>query len=327
MGDKKINILVTGVGAIIGYGILNSLRNCSYDCNLVGIDIYDDAVGQVWCDSFVKGVKANSPDFIEFINRLVSKYSIDLVIPGIEQDLESLLKNFSQLNKKAKYVLNNKDVFDIFHNKKMTYEFLQNKVSLIPHLYYSENLFLESLDRLGLPFVLKKNVSYASKGVAIIENKQDFDYFLQKFGKDCMTQKKLPIKNNEITCSIFGTGDGDFVNPICLKRELSGEGATSKASNIEIEPELMNTLKTICKLSKFEGPTNLQFIRYQEKYYLLEVNARISSSTSIRQIFGVNEAEMCIDFYLFNKTPAFQEQRHGTVSRYIKDQYFDSDNF
>ena len=49
-------ILVTGVGAIMGYGILRSLRSTGRKLNLVGLDIYPDAAGQEWCDVFEKAV-------------------------------------------------------------------------------------------------------------------------------------------------------------------------------------------------------------------------------------------------------------------------------
>jgi putative carbamoyl-phosphate synthase L chain, ATP-binding len=327
MKNKKYTILVTGVGAIIGYGIIKSLRVSGYDCNIIGIDIFYDAVGQKWCDEFVQGKRADSKDFINFINNIVKKRSINLVIPGIEQDLESLIKNFEKLNKNAKYVLNNKELFDVFYNKKKTYDFLSNKIDLIPYIYFCDNLYEKAKDKFGLPFILKQDVSYASKGVATICNQKDFMYFVKKFGQNCMAQKKLDIRNSEYTCSIFGLGDGNFVNPICLQRELSTEGATKKAINIQIDKALMEIIQIISKHCKFEGPTNLQFIKYINRYLLLEINARFSSSTSIREIFGVNEAKMCIEYYLENKTPELQEQKFGTVVRYIEDAYFDSNSF
>jgi carbamoyl-phosphate synthase large subunit len=81
----------------------------------------------------------------------------------------------------------------------------------------------------------------------------------------------------------------------------------------------------ICQKCNFEGPTNLQFIEFGGKYLLLEINGRVSSSTSMRELFGVNEAEMCIDYYLMNKRPETKVQRYGTIMRYIGDAYFDSD--
>ena len=327
MKNREYNILVTGVGAIIGYGIIKSLKNSKYDCNIIGIDIFFDAIGQKWCDKFIEGKRADSQDFIDFINNIVKEHNIDLVIPGIEQDLESLIKSFDRLNRKAKYVLNNKELFDTFHDKKKTYEFLSNKIDLIPYVYYCNDLYEKAKQELGLPFILKQDISYASKGVATIYNEKDYVYFIEKFGKNCMAQKKLEIKHHEYTCSIFGLGNGSFVNPICLQRELSAEGATKKAVRIENDETLSKTLRVISNNCKFEGPTNLQFIKYEDKYLLLEINARISSSTSIREIFGVNEAQMCIEYYLENKIPVEEKQKFGTVIRYIEDVYFDSDCF
>ena len=71
----------------------------------------------------------------------------------------------------------------------------------------------------------------------------------------------------------------------------------------------------------------LQTYSLLDKYLLLEINARISSSTSIREIFGVNESQMCIEYYLENEIPKLQEQKFGTVIRYIEDVYFDSNSF
>ena len=63
---RKYNILVTGIGAIIGYGVISSLRKSKYDCNIVGMDIYDDAVGQVWCDEFIQAIPAADDGYISF---------------------------------------------------------------------------------------------------------------------------------------------------------------------------------------------------------------------------------------------------------------------
>jgi len=327
MQNKTLNILVTGVGAIIGYGIIENLKKSEYECNVIGIDIYSDAVGQYWCDKFIKGVRSDSNEFINFINTIVEEENIDLVIPGIEQDLEKLIKEYKKLSSRAKYVLNNKELHEVFNDKKKTYQFLKNEISLIPTLHFEENLYEKAKIELGLPFIMKQNISYASKGVEVISSKDEFNWYIHKFGTNCVAQKKLDINNKEFTCSIFGLGNGKFVNAICLNRELSAEGATKKAKNTSIDNSMMQTLHAICAKCKFEGPTNLQFIYHEEEYLLLEINARTSSSTSIRRVFGVNEAEMCIDYYLFNKISDVFVQKQGTVIRYIKDAYLDSDNF
>ena len=83
-------ILVTGVGAIIGYGIVRSLRASRFPVRIVGMDIFQDAVGQRWCDAFEQAVRADQPSYPEHLAELISRHSIDLVIPGIEQDMHRL---------------------------------------------------------------------------------------------------------------------------------------------------------------------------------------------------------------------------------------------
>ena len=325
MTNKPITVLITGVGAIIGYGLINSLRKSNYACRIIGIDIFHDAVGQKWCDKFIPGVRADSENFIDFINDIVSEEKVDLLIPGIEQDLKSLIEGFDDLDHSAQYSLNNKSLYKTFDDKKLTYKFLEGTADLIPWIDYSETLYEEANKTFGLPFILKQDISYASKGVAVITEKKDFDFYHDRFGSGCMAQQKLDIKDREYTCSIFGLGDGTFVNPTCLRRELSQEGATKKALNVKVDEVLLNSMTQISQKCLFEGPTNLQFIEFEGKYLLLEINGRVSSSTSMRELFGVNESEMCIDYYLQDKKPKTKIQRYGTIMRYIGDAYFDSD--
>jgi len=325
MTNKPITVLITGVGAIIGYGLINSLRKSKYDCRIIGIDIFHDAVGQKWCDRFIQGVRADSEEFISFINDIVRTEEVDLLIPGIEQDLKALIEGFDMLDHSCVYSLNNKVLYKTFDDKKLTYKFLEGTADLIPYIDYSDTLFEEAKAAFGLPFILKQDISYASKGVAVIEEEKDFDFYIDRFGSGCMAQQKLDIKDREYTCSLFGLGDGSFVNPTCLRRELSQEGATKKALNVKVDDILLETMRKICHKCHFEGPTNLQFIEYDGKYLLLEINGRVSSSTSMRELFGVNEAEMCIDHYLMKKLPETKTQRYGTIMRYIGDAYFDSD--
>ena len=324
MKNKTITVLITGVGAIIGYGLINSLKKSKYTCRVIGIDIFHDAVGQQWCDTFIQGVRADSDAFIPFINDIVKTEKVDLVIPGIEQDLKALIANFDTLDHHAKYSLNNKSLYQTFDDKKLTYKFLEGIADLIPYVDYSDTLFADAKEKFGLPFILKQDISYASKGVALIHEQKDFDFYIDRFGSGCMAQKKLDIKDREYTCSLFGLGDGSFVNPTCLRRELSQEGATKKALNVEVDAVLLESMIKICQKCQFEGPTNLQFIEFEGKYLLLEINGRVSSSTSMRELFGINEAQMCIDHYLMQTKPETQKQRYGTIMRYIGDAYFDS---
>lgn len=324
---KKFNVLVTGVSGIIGYGVVNSLKASKYDCNIIGIDIYDDAVGQYWCDFFEKGVMASSDRFPTFLYDMIVKYNIDLVIPCIEPELEVLMKHKERFDKlDVELVLNNEEVYPHLHNKAKTYDFLNGKIEQIPTLIGRADFDYDYVAaELGVPFILKKNISYASQGVVTINDQKDFDYWKYRYSDGYICQKKIQ-GDNEYTISVFGTQNGDYVNMIVFWRKL-GNGITVKAKCITADDEMIDYVTQLCDLIRPIGPTNIQLIKDGSKYLLLEVNPRVSASTSIRTEFGVNEAEMCIEYFLLNKIPGKRQQKRGSAIRYLKDVIqYDSDH-
>ena len=83
--------------------------------------------------------------------------------------------------------------------------------------------------------------------------------------------------------------------------------------------EIQDTLISLCRIFKPAGPTNFQFRKQNGILKLLEINPRISSSTSIRTAFGYNESAMSVDYYLENKKPLQPIIRPGRAIRYVED--------
>jgi carbamoyl-phosphate synthase large subunit len=59
----------------------------------------------------------------------------------------------------------------------------------------------------------------------------------------------------------------------------------------------------------------------EKNIFLLEINPRFSSSTSMRRVLGFNESKMAVDFYLTGKLPDQPILKSGSVIRYIEDFY------
>lgn len=315
---KKYTILVTGVGAIIGYGIINSIRKSRYDVKIIGMDIYDDAIGKEWCDEFVQAPLAYSDMYLDFFINIIEKYNIDLVMFGTEQEIYRLNSYKTKLGGiYNKLVINNDVILQLSIDKWRTYQFLiENHFEAIPS--YIDGEYEKLKESLGSPFLLKPRSSYASKGIVKIENETDFNYWRPKAKEQFMVQEIVGDNEHEYTVAIFGFGNGESTRPIVMKRKLSQEGATVKAS-VEMIPELELLVSRLTHLLKPIGPTNYQFRYHKEKYLLLEVNPRISSSSSIRTAFGYNEVEMCIQFFCEGKRPEVDDIKRGVAIRYISD--------
>jgi carbamoyl-phosphate synthase large subunit len=317
---KQFNILVTGVGAIIGYGIINSLRmQKDYNVRILGQDIYENAYGRFLCDKFYVAERADSPHFLEYINRIIEDEHIDLIIPGIEQDMYRLYELREKVN--TTIVLNNDLLIDLSRDKLKTYDFFkENGLNVIPTMFMHE--YDSCVENLGLPFLLKPRKSYASKGIHKIYTKEEFDFY-NKIPENNIFQRIVGSEDEEYTIGVFGKGDGTYSDYIILKRTLAQTGATDKAVVIENDEPLMSYVNQICNITKPLGPTNIQLRKENGKMYLLEINPRISSACSIRAYAGYNDSLKSVALYLEGKHLPNSPKKIINAVRFVGDFFYE----
>jgi carbamoyl-phosphate synthase large subunit len=317
---RRRSVLVTGVGAIIGYGAVNSLRLGRYPLKIVGLDIHAHAVGQHWCDAFEQAPPVADPGYAGFLREVIARHGVELVIPGIEQDVSFLSRNreaFADCG--ARLALNDAELVRLAQDKWLTREaLLARGLPAIDSV--TGGSFDEIAERLGVPFLVKPRRSYASKGVVVASDAADLAYWQRRLGDDFMAQRIVGDEESEFTASLFGWGDGRASRPMVLQRWLSREGATARARVASV-PELEAELDALARAFRPVGPTNFQFRRDGAggRFLLLEINPRLSSASSLRRAFGMNEPEMCVAFYLDGERPDYAGARHGAAVRYIED--------
>lgn len=315
---SRLNVLVTGVGAVIGYGIIDSLRKTNRDLHIIGMDIYDDAVGQYFCDTFIRAKRADSPEFINFLLDIVNRHRIDLVFFGTEPEIHKVSDSRDSLRDIAgRLVLNDRGIIDASRDKFKTYSYLcDHGIDAIASRI--DGTFDSLASELGSPFLLKLRCSTGSKGMFKINDQIDYDYWRRKSGDDFMVQEIVGDDDHEYTVALFGFGNGKGLKPFILRRKLNREGSTAKAV-VDNIPAIAAEVERLTRIFQPVGPTNYQFRFHQGKYLLLEVNPRISSSISIRTAFGYNEAELCIQYYVEHRDMKSPSVRGGNAVRYFSD--------
>lgn len=321
-------VLVTGIGAIIGYGILRSIRKADKNIRLVGTDIYPDAVGQAWADHFVLAPLTSSVNYLTWLHQTITANEVDLVIPGIEQDVHYFSDHrdfFSRMQ--VSVALNDQRLIDLTRDKWLMHQELASIASKARIASYLDGDFDSLSQTLGLPFILKPRRSYASKGLVRVHNKKEFIVSADKLGYDLMAQPITGSDDEEYTVAVFGDGLGHVCASITFQRRLAADGSTSKA-RVRQHDGLDEVVTSLCTHFKPIGPTNLQFRKDGDDWKLLEINPRISSATSLRTAFGYNEAAMCIDLYLEKKLVIQPPIQNGFAVRYIEDYIIhDRDHF
>ena len=320
MSATPASVLVTGVGAIIGQGIVRSLRQCDPPVRVVGLDRSARSPGPAMCDAFVAkpSVDEADPAYLDFWAGLRAAHGVELVLPGLDVDVLFLHRHREALaGRGLRLALNRPEVIALGVDKWTLMQQLPAwGLAAIPTLV--EGTWDEALARLGPPpLLLKPRRGSGSRGIVRLHDAADFRYWTART-PDWMLQPVVGADSQEYTVGVFGFGDGEALPPIVFRRRLSAAGNTSEAEVVDA-PAIEHAAAALTRAIAPLGPTNYQFRLQGDTAWLLEINARFSSSNSLRTAFGYNEAAMCLDWYLRGERPRAPRISRGIAWRYFAD--------
>ena len=319
-------VLVSGASGIVGYGILRSLKRAGKPLILIGTSIYDDSVAPAFCDVFELAPRTTDASYADWLVRTVTKHKVDLVIPGIEIDMYTWAKHIPEIAGAGTIaLLNDIGLIHLCRDKWTFYEAL-TEAGMSCAIESSLSMDFDFLkNNFGLPFLLKPRCGFGSKGIVKVDNSDTFLRHQKDIGAILMAQPIVGNDDEEFTTSAFCDGRGGFYACMTLRRKLSRDGFTDKAE-VAATDEFLGTMSDLCKRFQPIGPTNFQFRRCKDGIKLLEINPRVSSSTSIRAAFGYNESAMAVEYYLEHRIPSQPEIRRGKAVRYTDEHIFYEDS-
>lgn len=316
------NILVSGASGIVGYGILRSLKSSGKELSLIGTSMYSDSVAPAFCDIFELAPPTSDASYMEWLLKMIRKHQIDLIIPGIEIDMYTWAEHIPEIERNgATALLNNTELIRLCKDKWAFYENLRGTAMPCAIESSLSKEFDTLKSRFGLPFLLKPRRGYGARGIVKVDSADTFLKHQKDIGPTLMAQPIVGNDDEEYTTSAFCDGRGGFYASMTLKRRLSGDGFTEKAE-VDTTDGFIGTITDLCKIFRPMGPTNFQFRKCMDGIKLLEINPRVSSSTSIRAAFGYNECAMAVDYFLEHRTPAQPDIRRGKAVRYTDEHMF-----
>ena len=87
-----INVLVTGAGALLGQGIIKTIKRSKVKCKIYGTDYFNTAAGLYWVkegfilpDILSKDVKVSH--WLKYIVEILKSKKIDYVFPGLDFEI------------------------------------------------------------------------------------------------------------------------------------------------------------------------------------------------------------------------------------------------
>lgn len=319
--SKTTNVLVTGVGGrSVGHQVLHALSLGKEKYRVVATDVENFSFGLYLADAAYLVPRADSPDYIDAVQQLVKREQIQVILPGTEPELRSLVSARQSFeNAGCVVVASSLDVVHLCSNKLRLYNWLETNNFLVPRTANAEN-WRELAKGAGYPLVGKPTEeSGGSRGVAILINEAEVETYLadHKGCREVLFQEYVGSADEEYTVGLLVSKSGELIDSIVIHRRLLGlsmgtnrrwNGHTYALStgysqgSIVKHPQLQEICERIALEIGIRGPANIQCRISSRGVMILEVHPRFSGTTSIRAEVGFNEPETLIENYVYGRS-------------------------
>lgn len=275
-----MNILLTGVGGPAGLALAEQLATT--DHHVVGTDMQE--VDNPNIDAFELVPPANDPAMIRQLAGLVKRYSIDLLIPTVADELPQVAKaaNLGSFGD-THVVIAGEDAVETCFDKYLTMSALREAGVSVPPFALPGDFTSahEAFDALGPVIISKPRVGRGGRGFAIHRDPDNFP--LRDFGQDIILQAFAP--GEEYAPMVYLAEHGPQTVTVVEKtREEFCETGAPIISPVDSGQALdVATLAVRAATAlRLTGPVDIDVRRMAHGHpVVLEVNARFGANSRL----------------------------------------------
>ena len=357
--EKPFHILIISVGSLLGQNLLDTLENRRSSIRVTGMNTVGDNQRVFRCDKAYKSPLSNSPDFLEFLQEIIEKERPDMILPGRDYDVMALAKLVRSMPALQKLVPGGTiEAANIMNDKGESYRFAQAyNLPFAASFILGEGKAEEArvwAQRYGFPLLAKPREGFGSLGIRTICGESQLEALLHSDSEGFMLQevlgaseewhKSIASFSREVAAGIplfFHTPDANqFAGQTIIRPDGSvGEIFTSRSVMVLgrcektmhwNDPDFIAVTRAYAEAiadAGWRGVFNLQCRQTSHGYIGVEMNGRMSGSTSARGWLGYDEMRTLIrDFYHIDigSDARYPQNTPGTVYRYLTD-YFVAD--
>ncbi|TYB94772.1 MAG: ATP-grasp domain-containing protein [Kosmotoga sp.] len=299
-------ILVTTARNMYG---LNTIRILSAEGHEVfaadSIKLNGGAFSKYVKKSFVyPEVSKNAPSFVELILDFVEQENIEYIIPSFEEAY--VLSYYKEKFKnKVKMLVEDYEKLMILHDK-----YTMTQLSKQLGIDVPRTILLKDFRRSewNFPFVLKPRKNRAAMGIKKIDNEDKLKKILKKINiKNYMVQQYIDHKQY---CTTGIAYNGKLIGNVIYKNlrefpESGGFGTYRVSCDI---PEIIENVNKLVSELEYTGFICVDHLHDSKtgRYYITDVNPRMSPGLYTAYMAGVNLPKMYID--LIDKPQTIKEQ-------------------
>lgn len=282
-----MNVLISGIASDIGFGVARILRMKNWNGKLYGIDIYSNHAGNFICDKCDVVPRANSSNYLEWLEHYIVANDIQIFIPTSEAEIGRIAISGLEKISSAVIVKSNNLVIEKCLDKHECLLYLSSKNIHVPQ----HGLLLDSYPS-KYPAIIKPRFGQGSKGIHKVESKE----VLMEYDKESFIWQEYLIPDcEEYTCPIF-CSEVTEIRSLVIKRELQG-GFTAKGEVID-NKEITDYVESIATALELKGVMNIQLRLTKEGPLLFEINPRLSSTLVFREKMGFCDLDWFISQHL-----------------------------
>ncbi|MBN1133886.1 MAG: ATP-grasp domain-containing protein [Methanosarcinaceae archaeon] len=324
--NSGTTVLITSAGVSTAGNIISALKNqTEKSIKIVAVDINPLAAGLYLSDRYYLVPKSTDEEYIPKILDICDKEKVDIILPLHSSETLIFSKNINQFkNLGIKIQLSNVETVEICTDKYKFYKFLMENNFSAPKTFLPNdlNVVLESVD-IDFPLFIKPRVGSSSKNTFKIDNKQQLDFFVETI-EDPIIQEFL--SGQEYTVDLIADEESNVVAAVPRERLEVKDGKAVKCRTIKND-DLFFKVADVVKKIKLSGPANIQFIRSNNGFKIIEINPRFASGgLPLTTAAGVNLPLILIKMLLGEKIEDQHFVENMYMIRYLTEMFLQVDD-
>ena len=327
---REVTVLITACGNVYMPGTAASVKNNGErNIRLIGADMnHDDTILQMF-DQYYQVPRGDAPEYADAILDICRKEHVDVVIPIMSVELETLAKNADRFAEAGVALsVSSLESLKIANNKLALFEYMQENGIPVPKFCQVNSVedVDSAIEQIGVPVVFKTNEGSGSRGMRIIDpSKSRFDilfhekptsaYVTLKDFKETLLEGDMPpmlameyLPGHEYTVDML-CDNGKVLYNMC-RRGLNVQTSIILDGIVEDKPEITNLCAMVAEKLKLTG--NIGFDvkeRADGTPVIMECNPRATAGVSEFTASGVNllylNIKRCLGETLPELTPKY----------------------
>lgn len=274
-------ILITAIGGDIAQAAASIIRQSLPDWSIVGVDMDTRHGGSLYVDHFSVAPSARSAGYLDWLQRFVTGQGIDYCLPMSEAELSVFAEQGINRIGDVPLLWAGQAAVQIGCDKLRTADFIRSLGMPVPWTM----ALAEGCEPPEYPCLFKLRRSAGSKAVFVCKSRDEVEFFRKRY-PEAVLQEYLPGDDQEVTCAVYRSADGEIAVMQMLRRLVGG--FTGWARVID-EPEITVQCRKIAEALDLKGAINVQLRMTAAGPRIFEINPRFSSTLLMRHLAGFTD--------------------------------------